>query len=363
VRVSKAPRSLTRLTIDDRAAILSRARVWAPVDTGALDLLRGPSDSGAFPHDARVTCDYVHPDGPLGGRSPKFLCALNSDDTVKVKYGLKNGETFAVVAGSRLLWALGFATHKQYPVQVECDDCPADPWPVSGEFWYKGRAPFAARRLFALATIERKMKGQSVGTPHYIGWTWQELDQVKEELGGAPRAHLDALKLLAVFIQHNDSKPEQQDLLCVDARVGKDESGNALCREARLIISDLGATFSEGSFWQVGKMDLEKWRAAPIWANPDACVGHLQRHINGNLDDPPISEAGRAFLASRLALLSDRQIADLFRAARVDKQQRTIREADGGTRPITVHDWVAAFKEKRDTIVNHRCPTAGSNVG
>jgi hypothetical protein len=30
----------------------------------------------------------------------------------------------------------------------------------------------------------------------------------------APRAQVDALKLLAVFVQHSDTKPEQQGLVC-----------------------------------------------------------------------------------------------------------------------------------------------------
>ena len=31
------------------------------------------------------------------------------------------------------------------------------------------------------------------------------VDKVNPRAGGAPRAHVDALKLLAVFVQHSDS--------------------------------------------------------------------------------------------------------------------------------------------------------------
>jgi hypothetical protein len=54
--------------------------------------------------------------------------------------------------------------------------------------------------------------------------------------------------------------------------------------------------------------------------------------------------AGRKFLASRLLLLGDQQIRDLFRAARAERR--------GGT----VDEWVRVFKWKRDEIVKARCP-------
>ena len=65
--------------------------------------------------------------------------------------------------------------------------------------------------------------------------------------------------------------------------------------------------------------------------------------MTGSLENPRISEAGRKFLASRLLLLGDQQIRDLFRAARAERR-------DG-----TVDDWVRVFKRKRDEIVKARC--------
>jgi hypothetical protein len=354
-KVSKPPRDLSHVTVAERQAILARAQAWQPINTAALDLLAGPQGKGAVEYDDTVKCSFVYPDSPLGGLSPKFICALGPDDTVKVKYGRTNGEVYAVVAASRLLWALGFATDRWYPVKVECRDCPEDPWPVSRVEWFKGRPRFVARRTFDMAAIERGVEGKTVETPGFRGWSWLELDRVDERSGGAPRAHLDALKLAAVFLQHNDSKPEQQDLVCPPGNIRRDEEGNERCGSARLVMSDVGATFGRGSFWKVSKMDLEKWQNAPIWLDRTGCVGNVERFLNGNLHEPKISEAGRKFLADRLALLSDRQIRDLFTAARVDRAGATIHNRSGSTRPVTVNDWVQAFKQKRDEIVNNRC--------
>jgi hypothetical protein len=94
----------------------------------------------------------------------------------------------------------------------------------------------------------------------------------------------------------------------------------------------------------------------PIWRDPATCQGDLSRSLIGNLEHPTISEAGRKFLATRLAMLSDRQLHDLFTAARVERRGDTTRDADGPRRPVTVADWVGAFKAKRAQIATHRCP-------
>ena len=47
---------------------------------------------------------------------------------------------------------------------------------------------------------------------------------MQEAAGGAPRAHRDALKLLAVFIQHTDNKAAQQRLVCVSDDEGEAEA-------------------------------------------------------------------------------------------------------------------------------------------
>lgn len=46
-------------------------------------------------------------------------------------------------------------------------------------------------------------------------WAWWELPGVDERVGGAPRARVDALRLLVAFIPHTDNKGEQQRLMCL----------------------------------------------------------------------------------------------------------------------------------------------------
>ena len=95
---------------------MERANVWRPLDTSSLDLTKGADPSrGSQRIPAQVACTFAFPDKPLGGMTPKFECDLGKNDVVKVKYGEKNGEVYAEVAASRLLWALGFQADVMYP--------------------------------------------------------------------------------------------------------------------------------------------------------------------------------------------------------------------------------------------------------
>ena len=325
----------------DRASIVARARVWSPTKVGAKNIKQGPSGPGAFPVGATVSCRYL--DKKLGGASPKFACLVGKDDEVRVKFGGGNGEVFGEVLATRLLWALGFGADRMYPVTVICRGCPKElvSVPQPGE-----------TVRFDLAVIERRMPGREWPTSGSQGWSWNELTEVDPESGGAPRAHRDALKLLAVFIQHTDSKPEQQRILCVGSRPGRSP---ASCRPF-LMISDVGLTFgraNRANDSHTGSVNLQAWRQTPVWKDRTGCTGNLSKSLTGTLDDPVISESGRRFLANLLGELTDRQIRELFEVARVRLRMRVPDDAASG--PATVDEWMEAFKEKRAQIVERRC--------
>jgi hypothetical protein len=340
---SPGPRKLDEVTPEQRATYLKRSMVWQPTDVASHDLLAGPRRKDGFTFDQQVACDYIVDPGGLGGTTPKFSCALAPDDVVKVKYGRKNGEVYAGVAATRLFWALGFGADAVYPVQVTCRNCPIEPW------WWSTEKR-VDQKTYELATIERRLPGERIESKEDEGWTWSELDTVDESAGGAPRAHRDALKLLMVLIQNSDSKPDNQRLLCPEDAVAKDAAGNQTCSRPLMYVHDLGYAFGEATLFDTKKNNLASWEGEPIWKDPAACVGNLKKSMLGTFKDPTIGEAGRKFLADLLLKLSDKQITDMFTAARVER----FHEHPERNRPIA--DWVQAFKRKRDEIVNHRCP-------
>lgn len=350
------PREIDELSVPERRALLDRAEVFRPIDTKSLDLLKGPGGKDAVPVDARVTCAFAFPDEPLSGNTPKFECELEPDTVVKVKYGEDNGEVFAEVAASRLFWALGLLADRMDPVRLTCLNCPDDPHRASTTEWRLGRPGNVGTRVFELATIERKFDGEEIEVPKFEGWSWRELDAVADNNVGASRAHIDAFKLLAAFIQHVDSKPENQALVCADEAVVKDDEGNEGCSRPFLMIKDLGSSFAAASKITFPKMKLESWRGVEVWKDRDTCQANLTSSLVGTLAHPRISEGGRRFLAERLSLLSDKQLHDLFTAARVERRNETV-----SGRAVTAEDWVEAFKLKRDQIVSHKCPVDAYN--
>jgi hypothetical protein len=350
--VTQPPRDIDELTVDERRAMLDRAEVFRRVDTARLNLLAGPPGKQSFPFDASVTCEFSYPDEPLSGVTPKFECDLGDDDVVKVKYGANNGEVFAEVAATRLFWALGFVVDQMFPVSVTCVNCPADPHKASTAEWRLGKPGNVATRRYDPAVIERKFEGRAIEVPKFEGWSWRELEAVADNDVGATRAQIDALKLLAAFVQHVDSKPANQALVCAGEAVGHDRQGNATCSRPYLIVKDLGSSFAAAGKITFPKMKLESWRDVKVWKDEKSCQANLTSSFVGTLEHPRISESGRRFLAERLTLLTDAQLLDLFTAARVERRQDTV-----NGRPVTAADWVLVFKAKRDQIVNHRCQT------
>ena len=307
-----------------------------PTNVSSMDLRAGPQGPGAFAPDAVVSCDYV--DRSLKGNSPKFTCALGDRDEVKVKYGFHNGEVYAEVAATRLLWALGFGADRMYPVRVECHGCPAH---------FRG-PPLVGQPpvLVAPASIERKMAGHAIETHEESGWAWPELELVDEHAGGAPPAQLDALRLLAAFIQHTDSKPAQQRLLCLKAA---STDTDQTCSQPFMMLNDVGQTFGHANHFNrdgPGSVNFEEWSRTPVWSDSRRCVANISKSITGTLDHPLIGEAGRRFLADLLGQLSDAQLLDLFTVAHFE--QRSGHRAD---------EWVDAFKHKRAEILNQKCPS------
>src|SRR5262245_42695484 len=178
-----------------RAAVIARAQVWQPTDIAAMDLKTGPTEPTGFALGETINCSFVHE--KLGGKTPKFACRTADGEQLKVKYGGINGEVYAEVLASRLLWALGFGADHMYSVRVVCRGCPKE---------VGGTRRADRDRIVDPAAVERKMPGRALLERLDL----EDLDLMNEDAGGATKAERDAFKLLAVLLQHSDSKPTNQ---------------------------------------------------------------------------------------------------------------------------------------------------------
>jgi hypothetical protein len=319
-------------TREQRREAIRHAKVWSATNVGAMDIKAGPRGAFAFAPGQTVSCDFApHRHGQ--GSTLKFDCALPGGREIKVRYGKANGEVYAQVAATRLLWALGFGANRMYPVKVVCRGCSDSPFKQTAAV--TGGPP----AVFDPATIDVKADGKTMETKPDEGWAWRELDDVDESAGGATREERDALTLLAVLMQHSSNKAINQRLLCLD------EPG---CRHSLLMITDVGKTFGRANALNndaTGSVNFKEWSQMPVWKGSTGCDGNLPGSWSGTLHNPRIGEPGRRFLAGLLDRLSDAQLHDLFATARFAERDPS----------ASVADWVAAFKRKRTEISTRHC--------
>src|SRR3954451_21941388 len=95
--------------------------------------------------------------------------------------------------------------------QVRCQGCLADPF-KDLQCLNEGRSKaqcFPAIdathvEVFEYPVIERTLNGRRIEKGAERGWSWKELSKIDSAAGGASRAEVDALRLLAIFLSHWD---------------------------------------------------------------------------------------------------------------------------------------------------------------
>jgi hypothetical protein len=327
-----------RVSLEDRQRALRNATVWQPpaAPIEGADLERDPE-----PLPRELSCRFVV-DVPRG-TTPKFECELETGEIVKVKY--TGPEPHGEVAASRLLRALGFgADSVTFVDRLRCHGCPRFPFltmkaigATRSESLYRRTVDYTEFTELGGVSVERKRRGIAIETADGRGWAWFEL----ETLQAAPRAEVDALRLMAAFLVHWDNKAENQRLLCPETTSDGD-GPSRLCDRPLAYMQDLGATFGPR------KVHLDNWRRTPVWHDRATCQVSMEDLPHGGGTFPPvrISEPGRRFLAERLTRLRRPQVEALFRGARFP-------EHDGEA----LSAWVDVFEQKVGQVADGpACP-------
>ena len=344
---SKKSKKAKTVSPEERIDALSRATVWR--QPPAIKEAKFTAD----PRQPKMlTCSFEI--GQLNGTAPKFDCKLPDGEKVRVKYG-RSPEVPSEVASTRLLHALGFGSDdmKLYET-VRCYGCPSEPFVTMKTLGFAGAQDWYAKVMdpksykdFEWAAVERKHPGRPIETEELEGWAFFELDVIDPKKGGAPRAHVDALRLLAVFLSHWDNKSENQRLVCLSE---KDWPEGTSCQRPFALMQDVG------SAWGPRKVDLAEWSKAPVWSDRASCttsMDHLPYH-GATFKPVKISDAGRRHLGNLLSQLSDGQLRDLFDSARFDHVSGML----GNRSAAPVEAWVRTFKNKVAQITEGpSCPS------
>jgi hypothetical protein len=345
-------------TSEARARAEQSAKVWQEPDPGYDPVLGYNPQTGARPGAltvdaaglaAPINCTANRDPSKGAGTTPKFHCSVAGvvdEDGDLIRYKVKphfkgqsrekrNGEIYGEFLSSRFSKALGFFADDEWVADVTCPDCEKSL--TSG---FQG-APFSPFQ--PAAGIELSLgKGIDVNCDNKdaaaISSALSKLLQ-----GGAPRAEIDAFKLWLAFIDHGDTKTDNQKFSCL--KWTKNADNTLTCEEGQAVyyVSDMGSTWGYSSSSEK-KARLDSWRGKdPIKVSGGRCTTTAK-----SVGDANISEAGRKLLADGLQRLldaekSDGTITKVFRASRNQERDQS------------PEAWTAEFQRKAMTIINAQC--------
>ena len=253
------------------------------------DLFLGPGGAEMRPDTSTIT--FIKEE--KGGYSPKFRVRDRAGREWMAKLGKEaQSETAAI----RLLWAIGYSTEINY--LVPCVHINGAPKPRKKVDRCEGQG-FANVRFEA-----RPENVERTGA-----WKWKRNPFIG-------RRELQGLIVMMGLINNWDIKDSNNVILYVPAG-----SGGSVIAESHYAVSDLGATFGKTGnvpfFWRITRSrnnpkDYAKARFVDkVKGNRVAFrYGGKNRGLFKN-----ITLADAKWLADLLARLSDRQVADAFRAS------------------------------------------------
>lgn len=345
-------------TSEARALAERTAKVWQEPDPDydpvlGFNPIKG-ARPGAPPVDssglaAPINCVANKDVSKGAGTTPKFHCSVPGvvdKDGDLIRYKVKphfkgqsrerrNGEIYGEFLSSRFSKALGFFADDEWVADVTCPDCEKS---LTSGFQGSSFTPFqpaAGIELSLGGGIDVKCNNKDSGA---IAGSLEKLLQ-----GGAPRAEIDAFKLWLAFIDHGDTKTDNQKFACLDSK--KNDDGTRMCKpgEAVYYVSDMGSTFGFSSASEK-KATLKTWSGKdPIKVSGGRCTTTAK-----SVGDASISEAGRLLLASGLQRLLDAEksgglITRVFRASRNHERDES------------PEAWTGEFVRKARTIIDARC--------
>ena len=345
-------------TSEARGQAERNAKVWQQPDPGYDPVLGYNPSSGPRAGSPTVdstgrakafNCVAVKKENEGTGTTPKFYCTVPGavdENGEPIRYKIKphfkgqskdkrNGEIHGEFLSSRFSKALGFFADDEWVADVTCPDCEK-----SLNKGFQG-APFSPFQ--PAAGIELPLgKGIDVDCDNKdsaaIAPSLSKLLQA-----GSPRAEIDAFKLWLAFVDHGDTKTDNQKFSCLDSK--KNANGSRICEPGQAVyyVSDMGSTFGHSSSSE-SKARLKTWQGKdPIKVSGGRCTTTAK-----SVGDTSISEGGRTLLASGLQKLLDAEKTDgvitkVFRASRNDERDQA------------PEAWTAEFQRKAKTIIDARC--------
>jgi hypothetical protein len=346
-------------TKQSSAAARHAARVYMRPDPDYDPVLGYPRSKGPRPGSPPVDenglalpikCVAAEKKTTSGGTTPKFYCTVegNVDDNgkavvYKVKPNFKgdsrekrNGEIQGEFLSSRFSKAMGFFADDEWVADVTCPDCEKS---LTKPFQGAKFAPFQPASGIELQLAE------GIESDCETDSEYSDLSSSLGALDASGRsdetsAEIDAFKLWLAFIDHGDTKKQNQKFACLSV---SDANGTVTCAEPIYYVSDMGSTFGYSTASE-NKARLEQWRKKdPIRMDDGKCYANAK-----SVGDTHIDEAGRKLLADNLQRLLDEEASDHV----ITRVFAASRNAERDQPPAA---WTTEFVRKAQMIINAHC--------
>jgi hypothetical protein len=278
-----------------------------PGDIAVRDLRFGPGSAELAPQ-----APFTFVSESKLGASPKFKVKDARGVTWSVKMG---PEAQAETVATRLVWSMGYFTDEAYHLdRIEVQNLPRL---TRGQEFQSGNA-----------VRDVRMEPRRAGVSRGATWDWLQNPFVGQR-------EFNGLKVLMVLVANYDTRLDNNQIYTVkNAETGE--------WEARYVVTDIGATFGKvgGLGGSRSKNVLEDFRSNKFvesvqngMVNFDyhtkpkgaggafASIfggGYAKRQANKEKAMKSIPVEDARWMGTRLALLSDEQLRDAFRAAHYD---------------------------------------------
>ncbi|MCA1558454.1 MAG: hypothetical protein LC731_07945, partial [Acidobacteria bacterium] len=261
-------------TAAERATAEQRAKVWQEPDPGYDPVLGYNPSSGPRTGAPEVdsnglarpfNCVANKDPSPGAGTTPKFHCSIAGvveEDGDLIRFKIKphfkgqsrdkrNGEIYGDFLASRFSKALGFFADDNWVADVTCNDCEKS---LTRGFQGASFSPFQPAAGIELALgkgIDANCNNKdAAGIADALARLLQ---------GGVARAEIDAFKLWLAFIDHGDTKTDNQKFSCLKWKKNADNTLTCEPGMAVYYVSDMGSTFGHSSSSEK-KATLSGWR-------------------------------------------------------------------------------------------------------
>jgi hypothetical protein len=292
-----------------------------PGDIARLNLLHGPGSAEMAPQ-----APFTFISESKLGASPKFKVKDARGVTWSVKMG---PEAKAETVATRLVWAMGYFADEAYHFdQIEVQNLPRL---ARGQEFQSGRT-----------VRDVRMEPRRAGVSRGAIWDWLQNPFVGQR-------EFNGLKVLMVLVANYDTRLDNNQIYTLK----NPETGQW---ESRYVVVDIGATLGKvgGMGGGRSKNSLEDFRSSKFIESVENGMvnfdyhtkpkgaggafasifggGYAKRQANKEKAMRTIPVADAQWIGTRLALLSDEQLRDAFRAAHYDNS--------------TMEGYVSALRER-----------------